>query len=129
MRRYYKESFIAFAVVLFFDFLRLFYVITNGINNVFDFLWILLLMLLVFFTYASKDNKRLVHIICLILGYLPILFVILNLIQVSSTGLTFEFNFFFMLFEAILIVGINVLYTIELKKLLNENEENMKNNE
>ena len=53
-RKYYKESFIALAVVLFFDFLRLFYVINTGINNIFDFMWTILLLIIVFFTYLSN---------------------------------------------------------------------------
>jgi len=123
-RKYYKESFIALAVVLFFDFLRLFYVITTGVSNVFDYLWIILLLVLVYFTYISNQDKKYIHILTIILGFLPTLFVLLNTIMISSTGLIFDFNYFFMLFEGLLITGINIVYIVEYMKFVKKNEEN-----
>ncbi len=123
-RKYYKESFIALAVVLFFDFLRLFYVITTGVSNVFDYLWIILLLVLVYFTYISNQDKKYIHILTITLGFLPTLFVLLNTIMISSTGLIFDFNYFFMLFEGLLITGINIVYVVEYMKYVKKSEEN-----
>ncbi len=123
-RKYYKESFIALAVVLFFDFLRLFYVITTGVSNVFDYLWIILLLVLVYFTYISNQDKKYIHILTITLGFLPTLFVLLNTIMISSTGLVFDFNYYFMLFEGLLITGINIVYIVEYMKFVKKNEEN-----
>ena len=123
-RKYYKESFIALAVVLFFDFLRLFYVITTGVSNVFDYLWIILLLVLVYFTYISNQDKKYIHILTITLGFLPTLFVLLNTIMISSTGLIFDFNYFFMLFEGLLITGINIVYIVEYMKYVKKSEEN-----
>ena len=123
-RKYYKESFIALAVVLFFDFLRLFYVITTGVSNVFDYLWIILLLVLVYFTYISNQDKKYIHILTITLGFLPTLFVLLNTIMISSTGLIFDFNYFFMLFEGLLITGMNIVYVVEYMKYVKKSEEN-----
>lgn len=123
-RKYYKESFIALSVVLFFDFLRLFYVITTGVSNVFDYLWIILLLVLVYFTYISNQDKKYIHILTITLGFLPTLFVLLNTILISSTGLVFDFNYYFMLFEGLLITGINIVYIVEYMKFVKKNEEN-----
>ena len=123
-RKYYKESFIALAVVLFFDFLRLFYVITIGVSNVFDYLWIILLLVLVYFTYISNQDKKYIHILTIALGFLPTLFVLLNTILISSTGLVFDFNYYFMLFEGLLITGINIVYVVEYMKYIKKSEEN-----
>ncbi|MBQ7641799.1 MAG: hypothetical protein IJS83_04950 [Acholeplasmatales bacterium] len=123
-RKYYKESFIALAVVLFFDFLRLFYVITTGVSNVFDYLWIILLLVLVYFTYISNQDKKYIHILTIVLGFLTTLFVLLNTILISSTGLIFDFNYFFMLFEGLLVTGINIVYIVEYMKYIKKNEEN-----
>ena len=123
-RKYYKESFIALAVVLFFDFLRLFYVITTGVSSVFDYLWIILLLVLVYFTYISNQDKKHIHILTIALGFLPTLFVLLNTIMISSTGLIFDFNYFFMLFEGLLITGINIVYVVEYMKYVKKSEEN-----
>ena len=128
-RIYHKESFIALATLLFFDFLRLFYVINMGIVNVFDFMWITLIILIVFFTYISNRDKKYVSLLTLILGFLPLLFVLLTTIQIGSTGLQFDFNYFFMLFECILITGINILYLYEILKNNKENENNVSDNE
>lgn len=123
-RKYYKESFIALAVVLFFDFLRLFYVITTGVSNVFDYLWIILLLVLVYFTYISNQDKKYIHILTITLGFLPTLFVLLNTIMISSTGLIFDFNYFFMFFEGLLVTGINIVYVVEYMKYVKKSEEN-----
>ena len=128
-RIYHKESFIALATLLFFDFFRLFYVINMGIVNVFDFMWITLIILIVFFTYISNRDKKYVSLLTLILGFLPLLFVLLTTIQIGSTGLQFDFNYFFMLFECILITGINILYLYEILKNNKENENNVSDNE
>ena len=128
-RIYHKESFIALATLLFFDFLRLFYVINMGIVNVFDFMWITLIILIVFFTYISNRDKKYVSLLTLILGFLPLLFVLLTTIQIGSTGLQFDFNYFFMLFECILITGINILYLYEILKNNKENGNNTSDNE
>ena len=120
-RKYYKESFIALATILFFDFLRLFYVITIDKSNLFEFAWTLLLIVLVFFTYLSNQDKKLIHPLTLILGVLPSTLLIINLIELVTTGGIFEFNFYFMLFEVILITGINIIYFIEYQKFSKEN--------
>jgi hypothetical protein len=126
-RTYYKESFIALSVILFFDFLRLFHQITIGESNFFDFSWIALLIILVFFTYLSNQDKKLIHPLTLILGILPFILLMINLIQIVSTGLETDFNFYFMLFEVILITGIDIIYFIEFKKSIDKNNENSKN--
>ncbi len=126
-RKYCSESFIALAVVLFFDFFRLFYVLTSGNVNIFDFMWMLLLIVLVFFTYVSKDNKKHISIICIILGILPMLFVILNLIQIVSTGIKADFDFYFMLFESILIIGVTGLYFYQVMKYLKSEDKTSDN--
>jgi len=126
-RTYYKESFIALSVILFFDFLRLFHQIIIGESNFFDFCWIALLIILVFFTYLSNQDKKLIHPLTLILGILPFILLMINLIQIVSTGLETDFNFYFMLFEVILITGIDIIYFIEFKKSIDKNNENSKN--
>ena len=83
-RTYYKESFIALSVILFFDFLRLFHQITIGESNFFDYCWIALLIILVFFTYLSNQDKKLIHPLTLILGILPFILLMINLIQIVS---------------------------------------------
>ena len=128
-RIYYKESFIALATILFFDFLRLFYVINLGISNIFDYLWIILLILIVFFNYISNKNLKYVSILTIVSGFLPLLFVILNTIQIGSTGQIFDFNYFFMLFETLLITGINILYLYEIIKFNKNNNKDSIDNE
>ena len=128
-RIYYKESFIALATILFFDFLRLFYVINLGISNIFDYLWIILLILIVFFNYISNKNLKYVSILTIVSGFLPLLFIILNTIQIGSTGQIFDFNYFFMLFETLLITGINILYLYEIIKYNKNNNIDSTNNE
>jgi len=128
-RIYYKESFIALATILFFDFLRLFYVINLGISNIFDYLWIILLILIVFLNYISNKNLKYVSILTIVSGFLPLLFIILNTIQIGSTGQIFDFNYFFMLFETLLITGINILYLYEIIKYNKNNNIDSTNNE
>ena len=128
-RIYYKESVVALATILFFDFLRLFYVINLGISNIFDYLWIILLILIVFFNYISNKNLRYVSILTIVSGFLPLLFVILNTIQIGSTGQIFDFNYFFMLFETLLITGINILYLYEIIKFNKNNNKDSIDNE
>ena len=128
-RIFYKESFIALATILFFDFLRLFYVINLGISNIFDYLWIILLILIVFFNYISNKNLKYVSILTIVSGFLPLLFVILNTIQIGSTGQIFDFNYFFMLFETLLITGINILYLYEIIKFNKNNNKDSIDNE
>ena len=128
-RIYYKESFIALATILFFDFLRLFYVINLGISNIFDYLWIILLILTVFFNYISNKNLKYVSILTIVSGFLPLLFVLLNTIQIGSTGQIFDFNYFFMLFETLLITGINISYLYEIIKFNKNNNKDSTNNE
>ncbi len=128
-RIYYKESFIALATILFFDFLRLFYVINLGISNIFDYLWIVLLILILFFNYISNKNLKYVSILTIVSGFLPLLFIILNTIQIGSTGQIFDFNYFFMLFETLLITGINILYLYEIIKFNKNNNIDSANNE
>ncbi len=128
-RIYYKESFIALATILFFDFLRLFYVINLGISNIFDYLWIILLILIVFLNYISNKNLKYVSILTIVSGFLPLLFIILNTIQIGSTGQIFDFNYFFMLFETLLITGINILYLYEIIKFNKNNNIDSANNE
>ena len=125
----YKESFIALATILFFDFLRLFYVINLGISNIFDYLWIILLILIVFFNYISNKNLKYVSILTIVSGFLPLLFAILNTIQIGSTGQIFDFNYFFMLFETLLITGINILYLYEIIKFNKNNNKDSIDNE
>jgi len=128
-RIYYKESFIALATILFFDFLRLFYVINLGISNIFDYLWIILLILIVFLNYISNKNLKYVSILTIVSGFLPLLFIILNTIQIGSTGQIFDFNYFFMLFETLLITGINILYLYEIIKYNKNNNIDSTNDE
>ena len=128
-RIYYKESFIALATILFFDFLRLFYVINLGISNIFDYLWIILLILTVLFIYISNKNLKYVSILTIVSGFLPLLFVLLNTIQIGSTGQIFDFNYFFMLFETLLITGINISYLYEIIKFNKNNNKDSTNNE
>ena len=128
-RIYYKESFIALVTILFFDFLRLFYVINLGISNIFDYLWIILLILIVFFNYISNKNLKYVSILTIVSGFLPLLFIILNTIQIGSTGQIFDFNYFFMLFETLLITGINILYLYEIIKFNKNNNKDSIDNE
>ena len=121
-RKYYKESFIAQAVVLLFDFVRLFYVINTGEANLLDFVWIFMIMVIVFFSFKTKEEHQYIHLISLIVGMLPIFFVAIELIRIMSTGLVLSFNVVFMLFEALLITGINVLNFIDFRKQIKTNE-------
>ena len=121
-RKYYKESFIAQAVVLLFDFVRLFYVINTGEANLLDFVWIFMIMVIVFFSFKTKEEHQFIHLISLIVGMLPIFFVAIELIRIMSTGLVLSFNVVFMLFEALLITGINVLNFIDFRKQIKTNE-------
>ena len=121
-RKYYKESFIAQAVVLLFDFVRLFYVINTGEANLLDFVWIFMIMVIVFFSFKTKEEHQYIHLISLIVGMLPIFFVAIELIRILSTGLVLSFNVVFMLFEALLITGINILNFIDFRKQIKTNE-------
>lgn len=121
-RKYYKESFIAQAVVLLFDFVRLFYVINTGEANLLDFVWIFMIMVIVFFSFKTKEEHQFIHLISLIVGMLPIFFVAIELIRIMSTGLVLSFNVVFMLFEALLITGINILNFIDFRKQIKTNE-------
>ena len=121
-RKYYKESFIAQAVVLLFDFVRLFYVINTGEANLLDFVWIFMIMVIVFFSFKAKEEHQYIHLISLIVGMLPIFFVAIELIRIMSTGLVLSFNVVFMLFEALLITGINILNFIDFRKQIKTNE-------
>ncbi len=121
-RKYYKESFIAQAVVLLFDFVRLFYVINTGEANLLDFVWIFMIMVIVFFSFKTKEEHQYIHLISLIVGMLPIFFVAIELIRIMSTGLVLSFNVVFMLFEALLITGINILNFIDFRKQIKTNE-------
>ena len=124
VRKLYKETIIAIGVVIFFDFLRLYNVITIGEFSLFDFLWLVLLIFILFFnTKTNKDNK-VYHLISLILGIIPLFIIAITFIQIMSTGLSIDFNFVFMLFEAILILVADAINFYEFYKYLkSENKE------
>ena len=81
-----------------------------------------MIMVIVFFSFKTKEEHQYIHLISLIVGMLPIFFVAIELIRIMSTGLVLSFNVVFMLFEALLITGINVLNFIDFRKQIKTNE-------
>ena len=102
-RKLYKEAMVALVVILIFDFLRLFYSIYNNLVSFYDFAWLLLLIVIILFNYKTNKEDKLIHIFSLILEFLPLLFTVLLIIQIITTGQTFDFNNYFIIFETFLI--------------------------
>ena len=102
-RKLYKEAMVALVVILIFDFLRLFYSIYNNLVSFYDFAWLLLLILIILFNYKTNKEDKLIHIFSIIAEFLPLLFTLLLVIQVVTTGLLFDFNNYFIIFETFLI--------------------------
>ena len=115
-RKLYKEAMVALVVILIFDFLRLFYVIYNNLASFYDFAWLLLLILIVLFNYRTNKEDKLIHFLSLTIGFFPLLFTFLLVIQIISTGLSFEFNNYFIIFETFLITIITGEYLYEYLK-------------
>ena len=128
IRKYYRETILAIGIIIFFDCVRLFYTITIGEYNLFDFLWLVLLIFILFFNIkAYKVDNKIHQIISSILGIIPLFFIFIGLIQIISTGLVLEFNFVFMIFEAILILVTNCINFYEFYKYLKTKDENINN--
>ena len=121
-RKYYKETIVALAVTLLFDFVRLFYVITRGEANILDYVWIAMIMLIFFFNYKTKEEHQFIHILSLMISILPIFLSAFELIQIMSTGLVLTFDVVFMLIEALLILGLAILNYIDFRKQNSSNE-------
>lgn len=102
-RKLYKEAMVALVVILIFDFLRLFYSIYNNLVSFYDFAWLLLLIVIILFNYKTNKEDKLIHIFSIIAEFLPLLFTLLLVIQVVTTGQTFDFNNYFIIFETFLI--------------------------
>ena len=102
-RKLYKEAMVALVVILIFDFLRLFYSIYNNLVSFYDFAWLLLLLVIILFNYKTNKEDKLIHIFSLILEFMPLLFTTLLIIQIITTGQTFDFNNYFIIFETFLI--------------------------
>ncbi|MBQ9900423.1 MAG: hypothetical protein IJM36_04790 [Acholeplasmatales bacterium] len=102
-RKLYKEAMVALVVILIFDFLRLFYSIYNNLVSFYDFAWLLLLIVIILFNYKTNKEDKLIHIFSIIAEFLPLLFTLLLVIQVVTTGLLFDFNNYFIIFETFLI--------------------------
>lgn len=102
-RKLYKEAMVALVVILIFDFLRLFYSIYNNLVSFYDFAWLLLLIVIILFNYKTNKEDKLIHIFSIIAEFLPLLFTTLLIIQIITTGQTFDFNNYFIIFETFLI--------------------------
>ena len=102
-RKFYKEAVVSLVVILIFDFLRIFYSVYNDLVSFYDFAWLLLLIILIIFNVRTIKEEKLIHQFSIILGFLPLLFTTLLIIQIVTTGLTFDFNNYFIIFETFLI--------------------------
>lgn len=111
MRKFQRESLILTATVIFFDLVRIFFNIRCGCTNIFDYLWLLLLILIFVVNIFYKEDQDFYSIISIVLTFSPIVFLLTHIIMTTTNGERLSDSAIFMIFESVLLF-INTIYFI-----------------